>query len=196
VVSKITHKPKNNQSQSEELIMAKLFNIKVSEIKIADYTIKGFSLGEVGRGRKIITIPCPENQVEFMEPGLTKSGKPRLNNSKSDKGWIARISSEGAYVRGANGNVSYPPQLEGKINLIAKGYGAFGAAGRTGAWDDVLIHTELENFLIRVKPSRGDAYILLFKDSNANKLTYDQADALDIYYGESSCSSRGDWIRF
>lgn len=176
--------------------MAKIYNISPVEIVIADYTIKGFSLGESGRGRKLVTIPCPDNTGEYLEPGLTKSGKPRLNNTLNKNGWVARISSEGAYIRGANGNISHSPELEGEFKLIAKGYGAFGAAGRTGTWDDVLIYTELEDFLIRVKPSRGDAYLILFKEGKVNKLSYDQADALDLDYGSSSYSSRGDWIRF
>lgn len=90
------------------------------EIKIADYSIFGISLGDTGRGRKLVMIPTPE-KFEFLEPGLTKTGKPRLNSSKDNNGWVIRISSEGAYIRGARGNISIPTHLADNFSLIAKG---------------------------------------------------------------------------
>ena len=171
----------------------KVHNICPKEIKIADYCIFGISLGDTGRGRKLVTIPTPE-KFEFLEPGLTKTGKPRLNSSKDDKGWVARMSSEGAYIRGANGNISIPTHLANNFSLIAKGYGAFGDAGRVGTWDDVLFSTTLEEFLVRVKPSRGDAYLIYFSQGKATKLTFDQADSLELDYGDSSSSSRGKYF--
>jgi hypothetical protein len=171
----------------------KTYDLTPVEISIADYQIFGVSLGESGRGRKLTTIPCPK-EFKYLEPGLTKTGKPRLNSSSSDKGWIARVSTSGAYIRGARGNVSVPTHLLGEFNVIAKGYGAFGDAGRTGTWDDLIFSTLLEEFILRVKPSRGDAYLLVFSNGKVTRLSFPEADALEIEYGDSSPSSRGTYF--
>lgn len=171
----------------------KVYNVQPQQVQVADFSFPAVQLGESGRGRKLLNVACPE-EFKYLESGLTKQGKPRLNASKSDKGWIARVNTAGAYIRGANGNVSYSPEFEGKINLIAKAFGAFGAAGRTGTWDDVLISTELEDFWLRVKPSRGDAYILLFKNGKVSEISYEQADLLDLDLQGSTPTTKGDMI--
>ena len=133
-------------------------------------------------------------EFKYLEPGLTKTGKPKLNSSNSDKGRVARISTSGAYVRGADGNVSVPSRLLGEFTVVAKSSVAFGAAGRIGIWDDLIFCTLLEEFTIRVKPSRGDAYLLLFSNGKVNQLAFSEADALEIEYGDSSSSSRGNFF--
>lgn len=171
----------------------KTYGINPTQIDLSGYTVTGISLGEAGRGRKLVIVPTPSDG--YMVPGLSKTGKPRLNPTTSDKGWVVRISTDGAYVRGANGNVSAHPKHADKIQVVAHGYGAFGLAGRTGTWDDVLLATELEEFLLRVKPSRGDAYLLLFKDGEVIQLSYEAADAIEIDYDSSTSTSRGDFVR-
>lgn len=179
--------------------MPKKFGINPVLIKVADYEISAISLGETGRGRKNIIVPCPDAQ--YLEAGVSKSGKFRLNESKSSDGWILRISTQGAYIRGAHGNVSVHPDYKNEVHLLCKAYGAFGDAGRTGTWDDVILHSKRDALLLRVKPSRGDAYLLfytsLFQKTERKepaKLTYPQADALDIDLVGSSPTSRGEFI--
>lgn len=157
----------------------KIYNIEPTEVSISTYTIHALALGEKGRGRTQTIVPTPDlsvgRGVRYLEPGVTKAGKPRLNQSNNPNGWVARISTEGAYIRGACGNVSVHRDFP--FQLIAKGHGAFGAAGGTGTWDDVLI--TLHNFaLVRVKPSRGDAYFLWFSPQGVNKLTLADIEAL------------------
>jgi hypothetical protein len=153
------------------------------------------TLGETGRGRKCIHVACPEN-FTFLEIGKTKTGKPRLNKSSSTTGWIARISTSGAYIRGATGNADVSSEFIDSIHVPVRGQGAFGAAGRTGTWDDVIVSTELDEFWLRVKPTRGDAYILLFKKTGeVSKLSYPEAELLDFDLCGSSPTSRGELIR-
>lgn len=171
----------------------KTYNIKPEKTKIADFEIDAIALGEKGRGRSQAIVPSPVS--ELLESGLSKTGKPRLNTSKSNLGWLFRISTEGSYVRGANGNVSVSPEIASQIKLIAKGQGAFGDAGRTGTWDDIIAETQLEDFLVRVKPSRGDAYILWFQTTGVKKLQYPEAEALDLDFGNTAPTDRGSWVR-
>lgn len=171
----------------------KTYNINPSTIKIADFQITGIILGEKGRGRKETIIPTPEGGL--MEPGVSRAGKPRLNKSASSSGWIARISTEGNYVRGANGNVSVHPEHQSLVRVIARGHGAFGAAGRIGTWDDLLLLVEGTETLLRVKPSRGDAHILLFGEEKVSRLSFPEAEALDLGLGTATPTSKGDFIR-
>ena len=172
----------------------KTSNIKPEKIKIADFEIDAIALGEKGRGRTQVIVPSTVSAL--LGAGLSKTNKPRLNTSQSNLGWIFRISTEGAYVRGADGNVSVSPEIAPHIKLIAKGQGAFGDAGRTGTWDDIIAETHLEDFLIRVKPSRGDAYILWFQTTGVKKLQYPEAEALALDFGDTAPTSKGSWIRF
>lgn len=171
----------------------KTYNIKPEKFKIADFEISAIALGEKGRGRTQVIVPSPIS--ELLESGLSKTNKPRLNSSKSNLGWIFRISTEGAYIRGANGNISVSPKVLPNIKVIAKGQGAFGDAGRTGTWDDLIAETQLEDFLVRVKPSRGDAYLLWFQTTGVKKLQYPEAEALDLDFGDTAQTSKGSWIR-
>jgi hypothetical protein len=175
----------------------KTYNIEPQKIKIANFEIDialdAIALGEKGRGRTQVIVPSPVS--ELLESGLSKTGKPRLNASKSNLGWLFRISTEGTYVRGAKGNISVSPEIAPHIKLIAKGQGAFGDAGRIGTWDDVLAETQLEDFLVRVKPSRNDAYLLWFQTTGVKKLQYPEAEALDLDLGDTESKIRGSWIR-
>jgi hypothetical protein len=117
----------------------KVYNIKPEIINVAGEPTSVVQLGEDGRGRVIKRIACPES-FKFLEPsplGASLKIKPRVKllASASSVGWIARISASGAYVRGANGNVSISPEYLGSVRVVASGQGAFGDAGRTGSWD-------------------------------------------------------------
>lgn len=179
--------------------MSKIYNINPKEITLGQgdsaYTITAIALGESGRGRLLTYVPAPKDAV-LLEVGTTKSGKPRLDASKSEQGWIARISTDGAYIRGANGNVSVHPDHADNVTVIARGYGAFGDAGRTGNWDDLLIHVkDDQETLIRVKPTRGDAYLLLFKGNGATKLPYPEAELADLDLADSAPTAIGRFVR-
>lgn len=176
----------------------KTYNIVPETINIADQNISVITLGEAGRGRIQKHIPCAEGtllECPNVNPNLKIKPKAKILASTSEKGWLARISTEGTYVRGANGNISISPEYVENIRVVAFGQGAFGAAGRTGTWDDILIATELEEFWLRVKPSRGDAYILLFKEGKVSRINYAQAELLDIDFLGSNSNSRGDLVK-
>jgi hypothetical protein len=169
----------------------KIYGIEPKEIQINDYSFSGIVLGEKGRGRLETIVPVA--QGDLLEPGLTKAGKPRLNRSSSSNGWVARVSTNGAYVRGANGNVSVHKNSE--FSLVAKGYGAFGIAGRTGTWDDLLF-TVPDNTLVRVKPSRSDAYFVWFGNVKATVLSQSELSAIaDLEDDFPNSFEREDFIR-
>jgi len=172
----------------------KAYNICPQEVSVADFKFPALPLGEKGRGRILVNVACPAT-FTHLEVGTTKQGKPRLNPSSNPKGWVVRISTKGAYIRGAFGNVSTAPEAVDKIQVVARGQGAFGDAGRTGTWDDILLSTDLEEFILRVKVSRGDAHLLLFKEGKVTKVTYEEADLLDLNLYGSTSTSRGEMVR-
>lgn len=65
--------------------------------------------------------------------------------------------------------------------LVAKGQGAFGVAGRTGSWDEILVIVK-DGSVLRVKPSRGDAYYLYFQESQVSQLCRDDLDLLGLIF--------------
>lgn len=171
----------------------KTYNIHANELEIGGVETTAIILGEAGRGRKLQKILCPMDE-EFLDYTFNRIGKVKLISSSSDEGWIARISTLTSYVRGANGNISTTDAFAEDIKILAHGQGAFGDAGRIGTWDDVLIATQLEKFWVRVKPSRGDGYILRF-DRKVHKISFADAELLEMELMGSSPTSRGELIR-
>lgn len=158
----------------------KAFNLKATTKIIAGSEKSVIQLGEEGRGRKSTLVKC-EPAIQDGENVIVKTPKPGMpgvsqitrDSQSTGDGWVARVSTSGAYIRGAQGNVRY--LTEGSVvALIAKGHGAFGDAGRTGTWDDVLVHAPI-GAVLRVKPSRGDAYFLRFDSNSVQKLTAEEA---------------------
>jgi hypothetical protein len=177
----------------------KTWNIIPKNITVAGETQSVVTLGENGRGRQIKQVPCPAS-FEFLEPTAQNPNssiktRVKLLSSASEKGWVARVSTESSYIRGANGYVSTTPEFAKEIRVVALGNGAFGDAGRTGTWDDIIICTEMDNFWLRVKPSRGSAYLLIFKEGKVFKTSYAEAEILDIDLGESSETNKGNCVR-
>jgi hypothetical protein len=174
------------------------YNINPVVQIIADQEVSVISLGEQGRGRKYKLIKCPKNftnlSVVAPKPGMP--GNVRLVETEDNKpGLIMRVCTHSSYVRGANGNVSVHPDHIKNVEVITAGQGAFGAAGRTGTWDDLLLVVTGETVL-RVKPSRGDAYILrVNEDFTVQRLTYAEAEVLEVDTLSSSTTSRGEFIR-
>lgn len=149
-------------------------------------TIEGISLGEHGRGRQQIFLPVPhglEGPIGGLRPyltiGLTKSGKPRINRGK-DKDIYLALSTERGYTRRGNGVVKTPVGQE--VELITRGNGADGDAGRIGYWDVVL-----------VKANEGDVFRVTWGGSgygyeptfyvihNGQVLEADQQEVEDLY---------------
>ena len=174
--------------------MAKVYNLSPVEVSVADFKFFAISLGEKGRGRVLVNVACPA-KFTHLKVGATAQGKPRLNLSTDSKGWVARVSTEGAYVRGAYGTISTSPEVIDKIQVIARGQGAFGDAGNIGTWDDLLLETKLEEFMLRVKPSRGDAYLILFKGGKVSRVTYEEAELLEVDLHGSTSTSRGEMVK-
>lgn len=170
----------------------KAYNLVPKTEIIADREIKSIVLGENGRGRKQTKI-LYKALGEFVIISIPTVGNPSIVDCNSNAGWLLRISTEGAYIRSANGNVSVN-SIEG-ISVVARGHGAFGDAGRTGTWDDLLIAVYKEDAIFRVKPSRGDAHILLVQDGKIHKLSYVDAEALGLNLLGSGVSSKGEFVR-
>lgn len=155
----------------------KAYNLKPSIYKASFGDLLCLQLGEDGRGRKLTLVPCERDfsSNELVSIAETRAGKPHIVAGGTGDGWLARVSTQAAYIRGAYGNVRV--LVAGTAKIVASGYGAFGDAGRIGSWDDVLISVS-DGAVLRVKPSRGDAYFLHFTDERVVKI---KKEELDVY---------------
>lgn len=115
-------------------------------------------LGENGRGRKLLALTVPGDVKDAIVPGLrtdlsiglTKSGKYRIV-AKEDKEMYLFLSTQGGYTRHGSGYFS-ATNTEG-IEVLARGNGADGDAGRIGSWDVALIKVTVPYAVIRVRRS-------------------------------------------
>lgn len=158
----------------------KAYNLNAASFGASFGDVECIKLGEDGRNRKLTLVNCPKGikDGELVSLFLPKVGKPSIKlGGENDGTWLMRISSEGSYVRGANGNIRVLNTHRENVKVVARGHGAFGAAGNTGTWDDLLL-TVKENTVLRVKPSRGDAYYLHVLEDRV--LTLKSSD-LDVY---------------
>ncbi|MBN2865242.1 MAG: hypothetical protein JXK16_04485 [Thiotrichales bacterium] len=179
----------------------KAYNLKTQKFNVTNgVEIDAIILGESGRGRRQEVIPCPDDGLENgagVSVGRTQSGRPRINTAAKPEGaWLARIRTDGAYIRGADGNVRVLPNHAKGVELVAKGFGAFGLAGGVGNWDDVLVVVP-DGTLIRVKPTRATASYLLFTGTDV--LAFDGLGALQIYADSIGLELEGkpsEWPRF
>lgn len=120
------------------------------------------ALGEYGRGRHEMRIACPPGTVvskgmnENLTIGITKSGNPRINANKDNQIYLL-LSSQGGYTRKGCGWIGSWCKNKAEYQLLSKGNGADGLAGRIGTWDVVLLHilgTPQHDWL-RVRTSGG-----------------------------------------
>lgn len=166
-----------------------LFLNKVTEVIAREFkfgTINGITLGEHGRGRQQIFLPTPqglEGAVGSLRTdltiGLTKAGKPRINRSK-DKDMYLALSTERGYTRRGNGIVKTP--VGQTVELIARGNGADGDAGRIGYWDVVLVKAREGNVFRVTWGGSGYGYEPTFYVvHNGQVLEADQQEVEDIY---------------
>ena len=119
-------------------------------------------MGEIGRGRKLMALTCPKDTMikEGMHPeytiGTTKSGKPGINK-KADNALYLLLSAEGGYTRRGNGTIKVLKSQKEDFEVMARGNGADGAAGRIGYWDCMLLKAPRTNAIVRVRTS-GSGY--------------------------------------
>ncbi len=166
------------------LFLNKAVGVEAREFKFG--TVNGIALGEHGRGRQQIFLPTPkelEGAVGGLRSdltiGLTKAGKPRINHGK-DKDMYLALSTERGYTRRGNGVVKTP--VGQTVELIARGNGADGDAGRIGYWDVIL-----------VKANEGDVFRVTWGGSgygyeptfyvvhNGQVFEADQQEVEDLY---------------
>ena len=166
-----------------------LFINKQTEVVTREFkfgTVNGISLGEHGRGRQQIFLPTPkelEGSIGGMRSdltiGLSKSGKPRINYGK-DKDMYLALSSERGYTRRGNGVVKVPAGQT--VELIARGNGADGDAGRIGYWDVVLVKAREGNVFRVTWGGSGYGYEPTFYVvHNGQILEADQQEIEELY---------------
>lgn len=138
-------------------------------------------LGEYGRGRIETLIPyhAPED-AEFLELGTTKSGKPKvITGTAGDGKWLAVVSGDGPYTRNTYGTVYCLPGDKDRIQVVAYGCGAFGAAGRIGDWNEFLVVVPDGTFL-KVRPAGGshkmERYWLYFGQDKVYRVEKNEMD--------------------
>ena len=166
------------------LYINRTINIQEREFKFG--TVAGIALGEHGRGRQQIFLPTPkelERSIGELRSdltiGLSKSGKPRINRAK-DKDIYLALSSERGYTRRGNGVIKTPVGQD--VELIARGNGADGDAGRIGYWDVVLVKAK-EGDVFRVTwGGSGYGYEPTFYVVHSGQvLEADQQEVEDLY---------------
>ena len=120
--------------------------------------VVGVTLGESGRGRKEVFLPTPNGMKGLIEGmcsdatiGLSKSGRPRINRSNNKEIYVI-LSSARSYTRRGDGFIKVPASQNNDI--VARGNGADGAAGRIGTWDVVVL-----------KANEGDVFQVIWGGS-------------------------------
>ncbi len=166
------------------LYLNKAVDVATREFKFG--VVNGIALGEHGRGRQQIFLPTPkglEGSIGGLRSdltiGLSKAGKPRINYGK-DKDIYLALSSERGYTRRGNGVIKTPVGQE--VELIARGNGADGDAGRIGYWDVVVVKAR-EGDVFRVTwGGSGYGYEPTFYVvHNGQVLEADQQEVEDLY---------------
>lgn len=78
---------------------------------------------------RTIALPARDGRPERKFVVLTATENPSSSA-------LVRVSTEWVYTRGSRGRVEV---MHGDVQVIARGNGAHGAAGRVGSWEDVLL---------------------------------------------------------
>ena len=171
----------------------KAFNLTSSEVEMSFGRLRAIALGQQGRGRLLTYVPC-EGSFEdgaCVVLTTTRNGRPKIiaGQPGSDAtGWLARISTEGSYLRGAYGHVrALDPEL---VRVVAYGYGAFGDAGRVGRWYDYLLALQ-PGAVLRVKPTREEPYFLHVTVDQIVRLEQEEAS---VYDGVEIPVTGEDWV--
>ena len=150
---------------------------KIEERMVGDYTVKGVTLGEFGRGRREVFLST-NLTIEKIQKGLntdlsigkTRSGRPKLIEEKDGKLYLILNSSNG-YTRRGCGFQNVREEDKERITVIARSNGADGDAGGIGSWDENLVEIlGKESLVIRNKRSGGGTsqIIRIDWDNNPN----------------------------
>ncbi len=133
-------------------------NLEATERTMDFGPIYQIGMGEIGRGRKFMALTCPKDtKIEKgLNPdftiGTTKSGKPRINK-KADNTLYMMLSAEGGYTRRGDGTIKVLESQREKFEVMARGNGADGDAGRIGFWDCMLLKAPNTDAIVRVRTS-------------------------------------------
>lgn len=153
-------------------------------------------LGEEGRGRRYEKISLarhsPARIVDgkileaIVVPITIKRGTPQEktfhvleapHRPDADGRVLVRINTSYTYTRDTAGTWKV---MEGDAQTIIKGYGAHGAAGRIGNWDDGLVVMK-PGAVIRVKPEGGyksQPYALYFENGSLQCMDWNEYEVL------------------
>ncbi len=126
------------------------------DVEMSFGMLKGFYLGEFGRGRQRVFIPSAADVVEGINEGLTvklsMSGKPKIVEAYDPAIYIIACTGNG-YTRRGCGRIEI---FEGEgAKILAEGNGADGDAGGIGSWGDYVLQVTNKDFCIKVHYSGG-----------------------------------------
>lgn len=166
--------------------------------------ISQIALGEKGRGRELLVLTTPDGCV--LEKGLnrnltiskTRSGKYKVI-SQSDNEIYLLLSTAGGYTRRGNGTV-YKPLNSKNFEVLDRGNGADGIAGRIGSWDVLLIkvlNVEEEGEWLRIRRSGGGyGTDLMVKKKNINRKCYisGKITGYSIEYAEKKFKAASEYV--
>lgn len=162
-------------------------NVYEKEFSFGKINVVG--MGEEGRGRKYITLPTPNGLEKIVEGlnygitiGISKSGKPRVNNGDEGKLYLL-LSSSGGYTRRGDGYICLHNSTPDSVKVIDRGNGADGDAGRIGSWDAIVAEVVSFPTIVRVKYSGGrtKSDILLIK-APTEIIKLNGRDEVEKYY--------------
>lgn len=160
-------------------------DLKKNEVKFDWGVLHRFEVGEFGRGRKLISLPCPPD-MENIKAGLhkeltigqTKTGKPRIIKEEDNKLYVI-LSSEGGYTRRGCGFIHIMERDKDKIKVLALGNGADGDAGRIGTWDCALFEVSGDTTMKVRWSGSGEVFeIYVIKDGCVYACDKDSIDTL------------------
>lgn len=116
-------------------------------------------LGEEGRGRRQIKLPCFQGTVikKGMNPELTiglLKGKTYVL-PKKDRNLYMLLSSEGGYTSRSDGSVWVQASDLGKVHVLTRCNGGDGIDVKVGNWDCLLlkVRNPAEQLLLQVRPA-------------------------------------------
>ena len=70
--------------------------------------------------------------------GLTRTGRPRIVKQKNEEVFLL-LSAQGGYTSKGDGTINVLVKDSENIDVLARGNGADGLAGKVGSWDVLLI---------------------------------------------------------
>ena len=151
-------------------------------------TVIGVAIGEYGRGRREVFLPTPKSVqaddiIDELRSDLTigtsKSGRPRIDARKDDDIYLI-LSSKRDYTRRGNGYIRAPKGQE--VELIARGNGADGDAGRIGYWNAVIVKAKDGDVFRLTWGGSGYGYDATFYVVSDGKVySADQPEIEDLY---------------